>query len=215
MNQNEIIKIVKKELDRPTVGFVKQFLEIHEIQKNAGEPVIVRIETRTREKTALVYLAVKKELFYFLIWMDLKTKKAVWADTEIYSKLTLVAYSRSLSIESMQKLTKIPATKTRKKGEMLNSKLKRKENQLIFESQIIPDNFETHLTKFIKFLEKDAKGIKKLSAKADVQLHVMLNFHNGNGMLGGFSFSPSILNRLVTMGINIDFDMYATGNKFL
>jgi hypothetical protein len=216
MNQNEIIKAIEKELERPTIGVVKQFLEIHEIEKSVEGPVVARIHNKPREKAALVYLAVKKEKFYFVIRIDLKSKKPEWAYTEIYSKLSLAAYSRSLSPETLQKLTKISATRTHRKGDIiLSSKLKRKENELVFESKSVPGDFESHLDSFVRFLEKDTKGIKKLSTKAELQLHVMLNFHNGNGMIGGFSFSPDILSRLANMGIKMDFDVYATGNQFL
>jgi len=215
LKQIEIIGIVEKELGRPSLGVVKQFLEIHEIQSDGKQPVILKVQQKKNENRILVYLAVVKQRFYFVLIIDRKTKKPDWAYTELYVSIDLWARSKKLTVEKMQKLTTIKFSKSYRKGEMISrSKTKLKENRITINAPQTPDAFENKLSKFIRRLEKDASGIRKLVSQADGGLGIGIDFHNGNGMLGGFSISPTLIRRLSSLGLDLNFDLYATGNRF-
>lgn len=51
---------------------------------------------------------------------------------------------------------------------------------------------------------------------ATIQLptQVASSFHNGNTMLGGHHLDKDIIKRMAALNLEIDFDLYADGNKF-
>jgi heme oxygenase len=77
-----------------------------------------------------------------------------------------------------------------------------------------PDQFKDKLRKLLDHLEQDKDGIKQLVNNANGHIQVAMDFHNGNGMIGGPSIDSIDIKRMSELGLSIDFDLYVSGNKF-
>jgi hypothetical protein len=75
--------------------------------------------------------------------------------------------------------------------------------------------FDDRIRKLLDFLERDIDGVRKLANVGEGQIQVASIFHNGNTMLGGFHLDRELLKRLSSLEVEIDFDLYAKGRKFL
>jgi len=77
-----------------------------------------------------------------------------------------------------------------------------------------PDEFEDKLDKLLTFLEADKDGIISLSSKCKGYIHVFMDFHRGNQLLGGMSMEVETLKRIGDLNLSIDFQFTAWGNGF-
>ena len=64
------------------------------------------------------------------------------------------------------------------------------------------------------FLEQDKIGVLRLVTNASAYVQTAMEFHNGNTMLGGPDINKMSMRRLSDLELDIDFDLYATGNFF-
>ena len=85
---------------------------------------------------------------------------------------------------------------------------------LMFEPNPEADEFDDKVKKLLDFLEQDKEGVKMLVDKANGHVQVASSFHNGNTMLGGHHLGKTIIKSLGSLNLEIDFDIYADGNKF-
>ncbi|MGB7519245.1 MAG: DUF4279 domain-containing protein [Spirulinaceae cyanobacterium] len=167
---------------------------------------------------AIAYVPVVNEFFHFAVCVDLQEKRFVGIHTEPCNRVYLRAISDSLSLEKLKSLTKLSPTKSWNKGDFRNedrSPYKYKFSSFKLLPNPEPDSFEDKLKKLLDLLETDQQGVTNLIEKAEANVTVAMNFHNGNGMLGGMSINPESIKRMGKLNLSIDFDLYADGNKFL
>ena len=90
----------------------------------------------------------------------------------------------------------------------------RKQSSIEFEPYPGPGEFEVMLKQLLTFMEQDPTGVRTLVDTAEGYLRVISVFHNGNTMLGGLHLDKECIQRMATLNLEIDFDLYAEGNFY-
>ncbi|UOQ55265.1 DUF4279 domain-containing protein [Hymenobacter cellulosivorans] len=209
-----IPEVVAQELAAPRFGVTQQFLAIHRIRYEAGQPLILH-NTTTPDGRHMAWLAVENERFYFVMYLDPTGAEVLWVDTEEFHDVWLRATSATRPLAELAALTKLRPSAQWNMGDPRRvGGARHQESGLDFTLDTPPDTFENKLGLFLDFLEQDAAGIRALASRADCTLRVASYFHNGNSMLGGFHLNAPLLKRLNNLDLSIDFDLYATGEKW-
>ena len=216
MENAELITAATAEIEHPTFGVVKQFLEIHEIEYQDRKPVIAGIKIADSEKDATIYFAVKSEAFHFAVTLDIEPEIQVsGADTEDFCQVYFTAWSDNLSLSQLIGLTHLKPTESYEEGDKTGFCVSfATVSSIDFKPTTAPSATEEKLKQLLTFLEQDIVGIKKLVAEANGLIQVHTVFHNGNTMLGGIHLDKEDIQRLAALNLEIDFDLYAGGNKF-
>ncbi len=212
-----ITNIITEELLNPTFKMTRQYLKILEIKNEDGRPKIAKIEVDQSAYQATAYVEVKNESFYLAFVFDTTDKVEISAiDTAPYIGISFMPISEELTLEGLLNLTAIKPTKTISKGEFSsNGEFEYTYNGLEFNSNSEPGRFEGKLNSLLDFLETDIKGIKELSKQTNCNdLFVTIVYHIGNGNFTGLYIDNQVINRLSKLGLELTFDIYATGNKF-
>jgi hypothetical protein len=213
-----IIEKAIEEVETKSLGFTKQFLEIHKLVYIDNKPKVARVDT-DEEDVAIVYLNVENEEFFLAIYIDTKPSlKVRWINTEPYHAVYFRASSDTLSLKELAELTKLTSTRGRTKGNKKHpnseTEIRWEESTIDFEPNPEPDEFEDKLTKLLDFLEQDKEGIGKLVNHANGYIRVYSSFHNGNTLIGGHFIDKNQIKRMSQLNLEIDFDICADGNFF-
>ena len=215
MTQEEIVALVVSEFQTPTLGVTEQYLEVHAPVTENGTIKIDRIDWEAGHDRAIVYVPVVDEFFHFALLVNLKLKKVYGFRSEPWHRVYFNATSKTLSLQELQSCTSlIPTSGWDKEDLRPHGK-----NRYGFSSFKLlpnpePDTFENKLTKLLDRLETDPEGVKKLAEKTKAEITVAINFHNGNGMLGGLHLDQRSLQRIAELNFSMDFDLYAEGHPF-
>jgi len=215
MKDKEIEEIIKKEFKNKTLGTTEQFLEIHNPMYNNGNINIARIDREEIDDVIIAYLPVLDERFYFAVYIDSINKEVFNIGSESYNRVYFRAHSETDTEDGLKSLTKLKPTNSWNKGDLReNKKMREKVSYIEFLPNPEPDEFEDKLKKLLDFLENDIVGIKKLIETADGYIQVVMEIHNGNGLIGGPTINKESINRMNNLGLEINFDLYVGGNSF-
>ena len=209
MTEAQIIEVIQNELKNKKWGISEQLLEIHQPILENKKVKIAKIKKKLKQ--IIVYLPVENEKFYFVFYINSKSRKIIGISTESFISICFRATSDKISFDKMQKLTKLQATKGWNKGELRNNNVRHKLSSFIFGLNYKPQTFEKKLSDLLKVLENHKREITKLSNKAYCIIQVYMEIHNGNGMIGGPNMS---IKKLSKLNLSIDFDQYVSGNEF-
>jgi hypothetical protein len=214
MTNEQIIEIIEIEIKTKTLGVTEQYLEIHSPVYIDGKLQVARID-RNNPEVITVYLPVDDEKFYFTVFIDVESGEVCSFNTVANQRVYFWALSEKLSEKKLRAMTKLEPTESWKKGDIRKGvKLKQKYSSIIFMPNPEPAEFEEKLTKLLDFLEQDKEGIKRLVDEADGYIQVYMDFHNGNTMLGGPHIDLNSIKRMNDLNLEIDFDLYVSGNSF-
>ena len=216
MTDTLIIEKAINEILLKEFGTTEQLLEIHEVVYEKDKPKVLRVDKESDDSSAIVYFPIKDQKFYLAVWLDTNPEISVrGVGTENYNSVYLKVTSDDLSFQELSALTKLQATSGWSKGDTRKSrKSVYNYSALHFEPNPEPDEFEDKLKKLLDFFDQDSEGVTKLIEMADAQIQVATIFHNGNTMLGGHHLNKSIIRRLASYNLEIDFDLYAEGNFY-
>jgi len=218
MNNANLIDIALREIKDKAWGVTKQFLEVHELIYNESKPVISLFHKDDFSGDVVIYFAVRDEPFFFRISVSKGEEPEIkWIDTEANTSIFLRCDSDELGSVEILKMTNLISYKVRDKGDHRgNPKLNAqwKSTTVFFEPNPGPGSFEDKLSKLLSYLETDKKGVSDLVSRAKGYIQCVIEFHNGNTMLGGPHLTLLDLKRIVDLDLEIDFDLYATGNFF-
>jgi hypothetical protein len=219
MTDQQVIELIEKEFKEKTLGVTKQFLDIHSPIYFENKIRIDRIDRDSKfhdgEDMIIAYLPVFDEKFYFSVFINPKENEVTGINTEPWIRVYFRATSETLSIDELKSMTKLNPTEFWNKGDI---RTHGKSTHTFSSFKILPnpepDTFENKLKKLLDFLEQDRDGIKRLVDKAFGGINVAIDFHNGNGMIGGAYLAESNIKRMSNLGLSIDFDLYVGGNVF-
>ena len=215
MTKKEIENIVIAEFEVPTMATTKQYLEIHSAVSENGVIKVDRIDLESSDDVAIVYVPVEDEHFHFAVYVDVVKREVSGIGTESWNRVYFRATSDIFSFAELKAFTTLEPTEYWNKGDLRNNRKSRHSFSCFkIESNPEPDEFEDKLNKLIDVLEKDASGIKSITEKTDAEIMVAMNFHNGNGMLGGMNIDKESIKRISDLNLSMTFDLYADGNKF-
>lgn len=212
-----LTNIITDELLNPTFEMTRQYLKILEIKYEDTRPKIAKIEIKKSENQATAYIELKNVSFYLAFIFDTISKIEISAvDTAPFIGITFLPTSEELTLQGLLNLTTIMPTKTISKGDFFsNGKFQYSYNGLEFNTTSEPDKFGSKLNSLLNFLETDIEGVKELSRQTNCKdLFVTVDYHIGNGNFTGIYLDNQAINRLSKLGLQLTFDIYATGNRF-
>jgi len=212
-----ITNIITDELLNPTFEMTRQYLKILEINYEDNIPKIAKIELNQSQNQATAYVEIKNESFYLEFVFDTTDNLEIsGVNTAPFIGISFTPTSEELTLEKLLSLTTINPTKTISKGDFFsNGKFEFTYNGLEFNSTSEPGRLEHKLNSLLDLLETDIEGIKELSKQTKCNdLFVTIIYHIGNGNFTGLHIDTQIINRLSKLGLELTFDIYATGNKF-
>jgi len=217
MNFKPFIEISTSEIKDQTWGISKQFLKVHElVYDEESTPIISRIDYRENKSEITIYFQVKDQGFFFCITMNSK-REIIGIYTESSNSVYLRAQSKEIKKEDLEKLCNLMVTGGHNIGDKRGYKKSNvfwKESVIFIEPNQEPDSFESKLEKLLNYLETDKSGVKELVSKGDAYIQVLMDFHNGNTMLGGPYLNLRSLKKLSELGLEVNFDLYASGNFY-
>jgi hypothetical protein len=215
MTDEQVKNLIRAELTQKTLGVTEQYLEIHEVVYEAGELKIDRIDREDEEGLIIAYLPIKDECFSLAVYIDGNENTIQNIGTESRNQVLLRATSNELTIDELQSMTKLVATRVINQGDLKpNKKSKYAYSVLDLEPNPHPDALEDKLEKLLTFLEQDREGIRALGKKSTVWVSATMDFHYGNQLLGNALISQDKIKRLADLNLSIEFDLSAWGNPF-
>lgn len=210
-----ITNIITDELLNPTFEMTRQFLKVLEVKYEDNKPKIAKIDIQENQATAFV--EVKNNSFYIeFVFNTTDNIELTSIDTFPFVGISFMPTSEELTTEDLLKITTIKPTRTIKKGDFFsNEKFEYTYNGLEFESFSEPGQIERKLIYLLDILETDLEGIKQLAKQTNTKdIFVTIVYHIGNGNFTGLYLKSDIINRLSKLGLELTFDIYATGEKF-
>lgn len=212
-----ITNIITNELLNPTFEMTRQYLKILAVKYEEDKPKITKIDFDKNQNRATAYVEVKNDSFYLEFVFDTTdTIRLTGLDTIPFVGISFMPTSEKLTTDELLKITSIKPTKTITKGDFFsNGKLEYTYNGLEFESFSEPGRLESKLKYLLDILETDLEGIKQLSIQTSTRdIFVTIVYHIGNGNFTGLYLNNEILKRVTRLGLELTFDIYATGEKF-
>ncbi|MFZ1515920.1 MAG: DUF4279 domain-containing protein [Saprospiraceae bacterium] len=212
-----ITNIITDELLNPTFEMTRQYLKILEVKYEDDKPKITKIDFDKNQNRATAYVEVKNESFYLEFVFDTTdTICLTGLDTIPFVGISFMPTSEKLTTDELLKITSIKPTKTITKGDLFsNGKFEYTYNGLEFESFSEPGRLERKLKYLLDILETDIEGIRQLSIQTSTKdIFITIVYHFGNGNFTGLYLDNEILNRVTRLGLELTFDIYATGEKF-
>ncbi|MBF0598449.1 DUF4279 domain-containing protein [Faecalibacter rhinopitheci] len=213
MTHAQIIEVIQNELENKEFGVTEQILEIHNPLYVNGIIQINNIQKKNDE--IIVFIPIEDEKFYLAIYIDEKDNLITGISTEPYISVYFRATSDELSDKELKKMTTLNISKSWNKGD------KRKSgngfysfSNITIEPNQKAGDFESKISELLLELNKDKEGVKKLIENADGYIQVAMEFHNGNGMIGGPNLTNQIIKSLSNLNLSIDFDLYVSGNEY-
>ena len=210
-----ITNIITDELLNPTFEMTRQYLKVLEVKYKNNKPKIAKIDFDENQATA--YIEVKNESFYLEFVFDTTDNiQLTGVYTLPFVGIRFMPTSEKLTTDELLKITYISPTKTITKGDFFsNGKFEYTYNGLEFETFSEPGRLERKLRYLLDILETDLEGIKQLSKQTSTKdIFVTIVYHIGNGNFTGLYLDNEILNRVTRLGLELTFDIYATGEKF-
>jgi hypothetical protein len=215
MTDLEIAELILKEFKEKTLGVTCQYLEIHEPVYENDQLKIDRIDREKNDDTIIAYLPVKDEYFFFSVYLDKKTGEIFNIGTESRNLVSVIFASENMTSDELKLLTKLNCQEFWNKGDKRpNRKATYKFSGIEFCPNPEPDEFEDKLDKLLTFIEDDKEGILLLSTKSKGYIHVLMDFHRGNQLIGRMSIDAETLKRISVLNLSIDFQITAWGNGF-
>jgi Domain of unknown function (DUF4279) len=217
MSDDQIIQKAIDEIEQKTWGVTQQFLDIHQVVYMGNKPKIERVDLDKSDGTATVYFQIKDEKFYLAIYVSTGSDSVVTGIyIEPYISVCFSAVSETIELETLSKMTTLVPTSVWRKGDAKQGggNLLHKNNQIRFEPNPGPDEFEDKISKLLDLLETDKSGVKELVKKAGGYIQVAMEFHSGNTMLGGPKITKETMKRMAALNLEIDFDIYVGGKSY-
>lgn len=216
MTTNNLIQKAIEEIENREFGTTKQLLEIHDVTYEGNKPKVEKIEIDDEKGTAIVYFPITAQKFHLAIYLKIKPEISVnWVEIEPNYSVYFRATSEVLDYRELCVMTTLTPSNGWNKGD------KRKLGGLSYKFSCMellvndnPNTFETKLKTLLDLLEQDKEGIINLGNNANGHIQVIINFHNGNTMLGGPMIDKNTIKRISALNLEIDFDLYAEGNFF-
>ncbi|CAM3555216.1 DUF4279 domain-containing protein [Aequorivita lipolytica] len=211
--KNELIAKAISEIEKPTFGTTKQYLEVHNVEMENGKPKVERVDFESFEETNVVYFPIEDELFFLSVYFSKENNEITNVGTENGNQVVLTAVSENLTFEQLAELTKLNGLS----GWSINDDRKIGKGKYTFSRLTFEPirsrayDLETKLKLLLTELEKDRNGIKSLAENADV----IISVHNQMYISGnkGIHLDVGTINRLDKLNLGIDIDQYIFGNE--
>lgn len=212
---DEIINSIINEISEKKFPLTARFLEVHELVYEKSKPKTDRVDTERTDGTTVVYCAVKDQNFHLAFYVGKEPLRVVTNVTIVpYSSISFVVSSFTHSQAQLMAMTKIEPTAGHNKGDKKwIGREMYKDSAITIEPHPEPDEFDSKLHKLLTVLEQDKEGVLKL-AQAGGAIQAVITYHNDNNTTVAPQLNEESRERMAALGLAIDFDLYATGNKW-
>lgn len=217
MTDTEIIALITNEFASPTLGITEQYLEIHQPVYEDGQIKIARIDRDKpiEEQIAIAYLPVQSEYFSFAVYIDEEKNEVFNIGTESRNSVYLRITSETLSAAELGAYLSFTPTSSWNKGGLTpDGRRIYNFNCIEYEPNPEPDEFEDKLKKLLITLQADKEALIALAAHATLFIQVLMDFHQGNQMLGSALVNLECMKLMTELNLEISFDFTAWGTPF-
>lgn len=204
---------VAKELASTSLGTTQQFLEVHQVRKVQGKPVIANVIEE--DDSIIAYLSVEGERFHFALRLKKRSLIPTFSWSQEYVRITYFAESEEVGAEQLAKVTKLKPTSMASKGaSVLSTSVKLKFSFIKIVTSDEPNSFDRKLNELLTLLESDRDGIRRLSEVSKTGIDVVIDYHNENGMLAGPEIDIETIKRLAELNLALGFRLVLSGNLY-
>jgi len=208
LNIEMIKEVAIAEILNPTFELTKQYLKSIEICVNNNVPVIEDIEIDQTINTAAVYFPIKKQSFYFVIYV--KDMEVDWVNTSAGNNVYLFACSQEVTTDEMLSSFQLEPTEKWNINDQIGKCGRRKHNGFIFQPiNKMTGEVESKLNTLLDLLLPRNRSIVELSQKAEVEIQI--EYHGYKDEMLGINLDSTIVKKLTELGLGIDIDLYASG----
>jgi len=210
--------VARQEVIMPSLAHTKQLLENLEVILEGQDPKVQRIALDQESNRFEVYFPLKSKNFFLVIFINANSFTEVeWVDIQPGNGVYFTATSEALTFDELQALTSLKATEGWSKGQLRNS---HPNDPFIYKFSCFTFepieerayDMEEKLLKLLDKLEADIVGVQKLAEIANAGINVHQYDYAGFGSISGISLDKNIIQRLAHLGLDIDFDLYASGD---
>jgi hypothetical protein len=217
--QDLAVSVAIEEVLHPTWGVTQQVLAVHQIAIRDGQPSILRVDTETEPGTYFIYFEIVDEPYYFVIIVSEKDKilsvSGVYIEAEV--KVELSISGTILHPDVITERLKLNPTRKCVLGESIRPQtpnIKFKTHSWYFEpQQDIPGELENKLQFLLTQLDPIQAEIANLQDSCDITICICYNGYQSS--MGGWHIDKEILQKIVALGAEVDFDLYAYGKHDL
>lgn len=213
MTDTEIANLIAREFNEKNLALTEQYLQIHQpVYENDK----LKIERIVRENDIIVaYLPIKDEYFYFTVIIKTKKQEVFRIDTEPRNLVSLIFASEHKTCEELQEFTNLKYQESWNIGEKMPHRKRNYTNSGIeFYLPKEPGTFEEKLHNLLHFVQEDFKGMQALSEVSKGYVHVIIDYHSGNQLLGGHVINAALIQNMSALNLSIDFQIAAWGESF-
>ena len=211
--KNELIKKAFSEIENQTFGTTEQYLEVHNVEIENGNPKVERVDMESFNDVNIVYFPIQDEPFFLTVHFSKETHELLGVGTENGNQVYLTATSENLTFEQLSELTTLKGLSGWSvNDDRKNGKGKYTFSHLSFEpTKSRAYDLDTKLKLLLTELEKDVDGIKKLTEMSDAGISIHhQQYIDGNKRI---NFDIETINRLSRLNLGIDIDQYVFGNE--
>ncbi|MDR2236923.1 MAG: DUF4279 domain-containing protein [Chryseobacterium sp.] len=215
MTEKEIAELIQNELIHKSWGFTEQISELHSPLYNKDDSIQIENITSDHDEQT-VYVPLLNESFYLTFYINSEKKEITGISTEPQILIYFKAISENMNCSELKKMTLLEISESWNKGDQKKSQTGSYHfSGIKIESDKKPDRFEKKMEAFLSKLQKDRNGIIQLSQLAETTIQVLIDFHNGNGLLGGPFLSKNNIKQLADLNLSVDFDLYVSGKQYI
>ena len=211
--ENDLIKKAINEIENPTFETTKQYLEVHNVELENGNPKVERVDLESFEDVNVVYFPIQDNPFFLTVIFAKGNNELLGVTTENGSQVYLTATSEILTFDELSNLTQLDGLS----GWSINDNRKTGKGKYSFSRLTFEPiksrayDLDAKLKLLLTDLEKDIVGLKKLTEMADVIISIHHQMYvSGNK---GIHFEKETINRLSKLNLAIDIDQYIYGNE--
>lgn len=209
-----IIETAIEEIQNPTLAVTEQYLNVVDIAYENGVPKVVRVDTETRDGSAVVYLKTKDYSFFITVYVYPNINGGYYVssvDTEADNKVYFQAKSKKFNQMELMNFTTLSPTKSWNMGEKGGNTKFRRFSSIIIEITLYPEGLEKKIEELIEYLEQDRTGIQLLTQNvADSFICAEISYHN-TAYYSGPCLTKSLVKRLSELNLEINFVFYGQG----
>ncbi|WP_028580891.1 DUF4279 domain-containing protein [Desulfogranum japonicum] len=216
MNIAKIKEIAITEIITPKLKVTEQFFAVHDIDDKDPIKYIER-----DDEQYLVFVGIKNEPFYWVVKIEEKNNTPIvtWGHCNPYSRIYFSITSSSIPPETITRKLKLDPTRSGKKGETWQSRKGPVPGRIFKEDlwqyeENLPDalDFEDKLNSMLDLLSRKSQELLAIGQGSYMSINVAHYVHVQ--YTWGWHLNNKQLSHLNGLGLELDVDLYASGNWF-
>ena len=211
--EQRAVEMARREILSPTLSATREMLAVHTPVLVDGQPVIARADVEREPGAFYYYFRLEQEPYYLVVVVrpDEKELAITSACVEAAVRVFLLVKADGLMPDQITERLGLEPTRAYAKGDRIHPNLPPLPyTKWRFEPhQTLAEELGRKLDLLLDQLDSAAPRIAELAAECDVTICVC--YEGCREWLGGWNANAETLKRLVALGANLHFDLYASG----